>query len=254
MPSGRHHRQQRGAHAASADRLAAAAGPDGPRSRLVVGAAAAVAAVAVLATVVAFTTSGGHHHGASGPSSTSVTSASTTYQTTARAQFVPSAGAKLQVPVDPPKAAAVPSAPVRVQVPSLHITSSLESLGLLPDGTMKPPSKWGEAGWYSAGTYPGAVGPAIIAGHIDSKNGPGIFLDLGQIKVGARVVVTTKTKQTFRFTVTDIKQYPKDKFPVAVVYGPTPVATLRLITCTGTFNRATHHYRDNLVVTSVLDQ
>lgn len=237
MPSGRpgkHHRDQRGA-------------------RLAIGAAASVAAVAVLATVVAFTTSGRHHKVAGPGASATSASATATYQTSARAQFVPSAGNKLQVPVDPPKVVAAPSAPVRVQVPSLHISSSLESLGLLPDGTMKPPTKWGQAGWYSAGTHPGAVGPAVIAGHVDSRDGPGIFLNLDQIKVGARIVVTTKTRQTFRFTVTDIKQYPKNKFPIAVVYGPTPVATLRLITCTGTFNQATHHYRDNLVVTSVLD-
>ena len=138
-------------------------------------------------------------------------------------------------------------------MPSLKISSSLESLGLLPDGTMKPPTEFGVAGWYAGGTRPGAVGPAVIAGHIDSRNGPGIFLALGQIKVGASIVVTTKTKQKFHFTVTDVKQYPKKNFPAAVVYGPTPVATLRLITCTGSFNYSTHHYLDNLVVTSVLD-
>ena len=31
--------------------------------------------------------------------------------------------------------------------------------------------------------------------------------------------------------------YPKDKFPTAEVYGPTPTAELRLITCGGTFDR-----------------
>ena len=155
--------------------------------------------------------------------------------------------------MDAPRAPAAPSVPVTVEVPSLHIRSSLESLNLLPDGTMKPPTKFGVAGWYSDGTRPGAVGPAVIAGHIDSLDGPGIFLDLGRIKVGASIVVVTKTNQTFRFTVTDVQQYPKKNFPVSVVYGPTPVATLRLITCTGKFNYTTHHYLDNLVVTSVLN-
>jgi hypothetical protein len=218
-------------------------------------AAAAAAVVLVVAGVVALTNR--HQRAAvltarSSVSATPSTVAAGPIPSSARARFVPSRGAELQVPVDPPKAKVAPSAPVRVQVPSLHISSSLEALGLLPDGTMKPPTEFGVAGWYAGGTRPGAVGPAVIAGHVDSHDGPGIFLDLGQIKLGATIVVTTRTKQTLRFTVTEIKQYPKNRFPVNVVYGPTPVATLRLITCTGRFNEATGHYLDDLVVTSQL--
>jgi Sortase domain len=235
------------------------AAPGAGRLRLVGAGAVVVAVLGVVAAVVLTTQ---HHRGANVARSAGGSSRSTSTMAAtpvpagsgARAQFIPSAGAKLQVPEDPPRAAAAPAAPVHVDVPSLHISSSLESLGLLPDGTMKPPTEFGVAGWYAGGTRPGAVGPAVIAGHIDSLNGPGIFLDLGQIKVGASVVVTTKSAQRFRFTVTDVKEYPKDKFPAAIVYGPTPVATLRLITCTGKFNYSTHHYLDNLVVTSVLDQ
>jgi Sortase domain len=262
MPSGKHYRSPRpGSGPVPTEGVAA--GDTGPvrakRSRLTV-VVATIAAALVLAGLVAFTTR--HQPGRSGatglePSSgVSPSAASTTpvpVDTGARAQFIPSPGTKLQVPVDPPKASSAPSVPVKLDVPSLKISSALESLGLLPDGTMKPPTKFGVAGWYAGGTRPGAVGPAVIAGHIDSLNGPGIFLDLGQIKVGASIVVTTKTNQKLHFTVTDIKQYPKKDFPAAVVYGPTPVATLRLITCTGSFNYSTHHYLDNLVVTSVLD-
>ncbi len=229
----------------------------GPGRPLLTVIAAGVAGVVVLAGLVAFTTRHQTKNAGAATSSAnasaSTTSVPASVDTGARARFIPSPGTKLQVPVDPPKASAAPSVPVKVEVPSLKISSSLESLGLLPDGTMKPPTNFGVAGWYAGGTRPGAVGPAVIAGHIDSRNGPGIFLDLGQIKVGASIVVTTKTNQKFHFTVTDVKEYPKANFPAAVVYGPTPVATLRLITCTGSFNSATHHYLDNLVVTSILD-
>ena len=49
-----------------------------------------------------------------------------------------------------------------------------------------------------------------------------------------------------------MQSYPKDQFPTAAVYGPTPVPELRLITCTGEFDRAAHSYLDNLVVTARL--
>jgi hypothetical protein len=40
---------------------------------------------------------------------------------------------------------------------------------------------------------------------------------------------------------------PKDAFPSEAVYGPTPDATLRLITCGGTFDQTTGHHRDNYI-------
>ena len=264
MPRGKHSRSSGPGPGPASSRPgpvpSAVVGPSrtGPSRRLLTAIAAAFAAVLILAGLVAFITRHqaakiGARASTTASGSSAMTSAPVPVDTGARARFIPSPGTKLQVPVDPPKAPAAPAVPVRVDVPSLKISSSLESLGLLPDGTMKPPTKFGVAGWYADGTRPGAVGPAVIAGHIDSLDGPGIFLDLGRIKVGASIVVTTKSNQKFQFTVTDVKQYPKKNFPVAVVYGPTPVATLRLITCTGSFNYATHHYLDNLVVTSVLD-
>ncbi|MEO6956977.1 MAG: hypothetical protein ABI137_09590 [Antricoccus sp.] len=42
--------------------------------------------------------------------------------------------------------------------------------------------------------------------------------------------------------------YPKDHFPTFVVYGHTPDAALRLITCDGKFDLSAHNYEDNSVV------
>jgi hypothetical protein len=45
-----------------------------------------------------------------------------------------------------------------------------------------------------------------------------------------------------------VHAYLKDHFPTQAVYGPTPDAELRLVTCGGTFDRATGHYLSNTVV------
>ncbi len=50
------------------------------------------------------------------------------------------------------------------------------------------------------------------------------------------------------FRVTAVQEYLKDKFPTQAVYGPTPDAELRLITCGGAFDPATGHYLSNIVV------
>jgi hypothetical protein len=48
--------------------------------------------------------------------------------------------------------------------------------------------------------------------------------------------------------VTSVQTYPKDHFPTQAVYGATPDAELRLITCGGAFDAATSHYLSNIVV------
>ena len=50
------------------------------------------------------------------------------------------------------------------------------------------------------------------------------------------------------FRVTAVQEYLKDEFPTQAVYGPTPDAELRLITCGGAFDSATGHYLSNIVV------
>ena len=47
------------------------------------------------------------------------------------------------------------------------------------------------------------------------------------------------------------QSHPKNAFPTASVYGPSPGPELRLITCSGDFDRRSRHYLDNVVVTAV---
>ena len=51
-----------------------------------------------------------------------------------------------------------------------------------------------------------------------------------------------------RFRVQRSERYSKAHFPTARVYGPTRRPALRLITCSGAFDRASGHYLDNTVV------
>ncbi len=50
------------------------------------------------------------------------------------------------------------------------------------------------------------------------------------------------------FVVIDAAQYPKGDLPDSVFGFGAPEPELRLITCGGTFDAATGHYRDNYVV------
>ena len=140
------------------------------------------------------------------------------------------------------------AAPVRLTIASIDVATELTRLGVDPTGRLLPPEDFAVAGWFAAGPAPGAVGPAVLAGHVDSRRGPAVFFRLEEVPVGSQVQVTQEDGTTVHFTVTRVEQYPKDAFPTAEVYGPTAGAELRLITCGGDFDRGQRSYEDNVVV------
>lgn len=147
----------------------------------------------------------------------------------------------------PPVRALPSSPPVRLEIPAISLDTPLMRLGPGSDGTMAVPPGAFPAGWFTGSPTPGSAGPAVIAGHV-TYNGPGVFFRLGQLRPGDRVRVTRRDGRTAVFSVTAVREYPKDVFPTAAVYGYTPHPELRLITCSGDYDRAHHHYADNLVV------
>ena len=155
----------------------------------------------------------------------------------------------------PATPAPVPSAaatPVELRIPGIGVATSLLRLGLERGGAMEVPDDFGRAGWFAKGPAPGQVGPAVIAGHVDSRSGPAVFHRLRELRPGDPIVVERADGARLRFTVEAGRSFPKARFPTAAVFGPAPTPALRLITCAGDFDRARGSYLDNLVVFAVL--
>jgi len=140
--------------------------------------------------------------------------------------------------------------PVRLRIPAIGVSTRLQHLGLAADGSIAAPTRWELAGWYAQGPRPGQPAPAVVAGHVDSRAGPAVFYRLRELRPGARVYVDRADGSTIRFRVTERRQVAKSAFPADLVYTPTLQPVLRLVTCGGTFDAATGHYRDNIVVSA----
>lgn len=161
----------------------------------------------------------------------------------------------LRPPAAAPGGAAVaaPARPVAVSIPALSVASPLEELVADPStGELAAPADPARAGWYAAGVVPGDQGPAVIGGHVDSRNGPGVFFRLRTLRPGDLVDVTRSDGRTVRFSVIAVALYPKVRFPTEAVYGPTSGPELRLVTCGGRFDRSARSYDDNVVVDAAL--
>ena len=140
------------------------------------------------------------------------------------------------------------SAPVRVQVPSLGVSSTLEDLALDAEGQMEVPVDPDKAGWFTPAPPPGVPGVSVIAGHVTWNQDPVVFYRLGDLRPGDTIEVDRADGSTAVFTVDRIGQFPKSTFPTKAVYTPTEAAELRLITCGGEYDEERSRYLDNIVV------
>jgi hypothetical protein len=141
------------------------------------------------------------------------------------------------------------SQPVLLSIPKLNLETGFEEpLGLQSDGSIEIPEGYTSVGWYKFGPTPGEIGPAVILGHVDSYEGPAVFFSLGQLEIGDDILVTRADGSNAKFKVSEVERNSQDTFPTRKVYGDINHAGLRLVTCSGVFDKGQQRYSHNLIV------
>lgn len=140
------------------------------------------------------------------------------------------------------------STPTRLTISKLAIDAPFELIGKNNDGTIAIPKEYTTVGWYSLGPTPGEIGPSVVLGHVDSVDGAAVFYSLGKLDSGDRFTIEREDGSTAEFEVTSLARYKQSEFPTDLVYGPIDYAGIRLITCSGTYDKGTLRYSHNLVV------
>lgn len=138
--------------------------------------------------------------------------------------------------------------PVQITVADLGIDQRLIGLRVTSDRRLQVPESYADIGWWSDGPTPGDAGAALMVGHVDSTDGPAVFYHLSTLEQGAVIAVRRADGRTVRFAVTGRQSFPKDDFPDELVYRTEGKPSLHLVTCGGSFDRESGHYRDNVVV------
>jgi sortase (surface protein transpeptidase) len=141
--------------------------------------------------------------------------------------------------------------PIWLRIGKIGVDAPLVPVHLDGKGELEAPKDYDTPGWYQEGTAPGDIGPAVIAGHVDSLAASAVFRHLADLTAGDLIEVQ-RGGVWLKFNVVSTGRYPKGAFATARVYGPTPDAQLRVITCGGSFDRATNSYRDNVVVFAIM--
>lgn len=169
---------------------------------------------------------------------------------------VAAVGRPLGVPLPPPHAPIAGAVPERVEIPSIGVEAPVVARGLDKDGAIEPPSfdTPQTVGWYGDGTKPGAKGPALFVGHVDTETRQAVFYGLSAARPGAKVEITRADGTVAEFTIDDVQVFTRARFDADKAYGPRKDgrAELRLITCGGTYDRPSHSYDANVVVSAYL--
>lgn len=156
---------------------------------------------------------------------------------------VPVAGASI---VD--REAAIP--PVRLRLPGV-LEASVLPVATAGDGQLQMPTSAADVGWWAAGAGPGSDGGTVLlAGHVDTTRGRGVFAALSGVPVGARVAVTGGDGDVHWYRIVARRTYQQEALPSDLFRGAAK-PRLALVTCTGSYDHATHRYSQNLVLYGV---
>ncbi|MGW2086706.1 class F sortase [Streptomyces sp. NPDC001880] len=169
---------------------------------------------------------------------------------------VAAVGRPLGVPLPPPHDPIEGAVPERVEIPSIGVEAPVVARGLDKDGAIDPPpfDTPQTVGWFGGGTEPGAKGPALLVGHVDTETRPAVFYGLSAARPGAKVEITRADGTVAEFTIDDVQVFTRARFDADKAYGPRKDgrAELRLITCGGAYDRASRSYDANVVVSAYL--
>lgn len=143
-----------------------------------------------------------------------------------------------------------PSRPTRIAIPSIGVRASVHGVGRDDSGAIAaPPLRLAdEAGWFDESPSPGQYGPAILVGHVDTKDHPAVFHRLGDLEAGARIEVTRRDWKVAVFEVNSVETFSKEQLPVARVFDDYSRPGLRLITCGGAWVGGDVGYASNVIV------
>lgn len=153
--------------------------------------------------------------------------------------------------VTAPKATAVP---ISVDIPAIGVhAKGLVPLGLNPDKSIQTPDVDHPEvmGWFTHGGVACRPGPdkvpAALLGHVNDVHQPGVLVNLSKIKPGDIVTIGLSDGSSCKYRITELAAIKKRAFDTPKVWGSTPDAQLRIISCGGPFVGAPDYYRDNLI-------
>lgn len=136
-----------------------------------------------------------------------------------------------------------------LRIPKLGLRAKVQAVGLNPQGNMGAPRNLLDVSWYKGSALPGNKGNAVIAGHSGQPHQTA-FWNLESLHVGDKIEVVDASGTLAQFTVTNVQRVAPDVATREHIFGQTDQTHLNLITCDGSWDKASKSYSERLIVFS----
>jgi sortase (surface protein transpeptidase) len=138
--------------------------------------------------------------------------------------------------------------PKRLEISSINVDATVESVGLTPEGAMDTPVDPDNVGWYNLGPRPGEQGSAVIDGHLDKEDqSRAVFADLAEVNIDDIVTVIDDQGKKLNFIVKEVRMYNADD-DTNEVFNNNDGVFLNLITCAGSWDKDKQNYNQRRVI------
>ncbi|MCL9762499.1 class F sortase [Frankia sp. AiPa1] len=146
-------------------------------------------------------------------------------------------------------AAARAQRPTTLSVSDVRISAPIVTSLVDGSGALEVPRDPATVGWWAGGAAPGSpAGTVVLAGHVDYNGRPGALFPLDTVPMATVVTLTSIDGTSHSYRVVARRHVAKTALATTGVFQTDGPPRLALITCGGPFDRATHSYRDNLIV------
>lgn len=138
---------------------------------------------------------------------------------------------------------------VRLVMPTIEVDAPVVEMGLGVDRQMEIPDRPDVVAWYGFTAQPGTHGNAVLAGHVNWRDGSDAALTaLNDIAIGDELLLVRQDQQELRYVVTARESVDIRVTSASAVIADTDGETVTLLTCHGEFDRGMGQYRERLVV------
>lgn len=143
--------------------------------------------------------------------------------------------------------------PVSVLVPGVAQAAPVQARTTDPvSGGFDLPHGASDVAWWASGAVPGTgVGSVVLAAHVSYDGETGPFTRLSTLAPGSQVVVVSADGSRHVYAVQTSRSAPKTSLDRAELFRTTGPPALVMVTCGGAYDRSTHTFAENIVVTAV---
>lgn len=144
-----------------------------------------------------------------------------------------------------------PELPRYIRIPELNVFARIKHTGIDKSGAVDAPANVNDVSWFNQSAKPGnANGSSLLLGHVSGWSAPGVFKKINQLKPGMRFEIEKGSGEKLTYEVVRGESIPLEQVNMSSILASEVPGEhdLKLMTCSGRYNKEKDHYEERYVV------